>query len=173
MNRNRLLAAAILAAASLAPAYAQGSACPAAASLLEIIRPNSTEAVAACPTLVGTWRVTVTPAGGPSFQAINIFFADGNSVEFDNSNPPGAQTIAGGPWQKTGSNSYRMFEVNQAFDPQGNYAGEVQVMATITLDEKGSQFSSKFQVTVLDPEGKVLAQVPGSAAGKRLGFPTP
>src|SRR5579859_5849149 len=48
-------------------------------------------------TLVGTWRVTISPDGIPPFRAYNTFFADGNSIEFDNSNPPGAQTIALGP----------------------------------------------------------------------------
>ena len=48
-------------------------------------------------TLVGTWRVTVSPDGIPPFRAYNIFYADGNSIEFDNSNAPGGQTIASGP----------------------------------------------------------------------------
>jgi hypothetical protein len=174
MNRNRLFLAAVLTAVSLVPAYTQGnSGCTTAASALQpIFRPIAGDAGASCPTLVGTWQVTVTPDGAPPFQAVNIFLADGNSIEFDNGNPPGAQTIAAGPWQKTGPSDYAMLEINQVFDGQGNFAGTVQVKAAITLDDKGSQFTSKFQVTVLDPDGNTVFQGTGTAVGKRLAIPT-
>jgi hypothetical protein len=173
MNRNLFIAAA-LTAFSFAPVHAQGnSGCTTTATALQqIIRPIARDG-AACPTLVGTWQVTISPDGGPSFQAVNIFLADGNSIEFDNSNPPGTQTIAAGPWQKTGPSDYSMLEINQVFDPQGNFAGTVQVTATITLDDKGSQFTSKFQVTVQDPDGNTVFQGSGTAMGKRLAIPTP
>jgi hypothetical protein len=173
MNRNRLLIAAALTAFSFVPAHAQGNpGCTTAATALqEIIRPIARDGAANCPTLVGTWQVTVSPDGAPPFQAVNTFLADGNSVEFDNGNPPGTQTIATGPWQKTGPSDYVMLEVNQIFDPQGNFAGTVQVRATITLDDKGNQFTSKFQVTVLDPDGNTVFQGTGTAIGKRLAIP--
>jgi hypothetical protein len=52
-----------------------------------------------------------------------LFSADRNSTEFDNSNPPSLQSIAVGPWKRTGDKQYAMLEVNQLFDDHGNFAG--------------------------------------------------
>jgi hypothetical protein len=162
--------AATLAVAALTPAYAQGN--PAlcvspASALLSILRPAG-DTTPACPTLVGTWEVAVTPDGVPPFTAYNVFNADGNSVEFDNSNPPGQQTIAVGPWTKIGDGKYAMVEINQLFDPQWNFAGRLKVKATITLDSSGDRFTSKFELTVMDPAGNTVFQGQGTASGKRV-----
>ena len=124
--------------------------------------------IAATNTLVGTWKVTVSPDGIPPFRAYNVFMADGNSLEFDNSNPPGAQSIAVGPWAKTGINTYSFVEVNQLYDDKGNYQGELRVSATITLEPPGNTFTSKFQFTVLDPSDMPVFQGGGSAKGVRV-----
>jgi hypothetical protein len=104
----------------------------------------------------------------PPFTAYNVFYADGNSVEFDNSNPPGQQTIAVGPWQRTGDKQYAMLEINQLLDNQGNFAGPLRVTATITLDSTGNKFTSKFDLKVLDPDGNVVFQGSGTAAATRV-----
>ena len=173
MIQFRIFTAALLGLASFASLQAQqGGQTPnctqPGAALLQIVRPATDAATPNCPTLVGTWQVTVTPDGGPSFQAVNVFLADGNSIEFDNSNPPAGQTIAAGPWQKTGPAAYSMLEINQIFDNQGNFAGTVQVTATINLDDSGNGYSSKFQFTVADPDGNTIVQGTGSATGKRV-----
>ena len=118
--------------------------------------------------LVGTWQVAVTPNGAPSFRAYNQFNADGTSIEFDNANPPGQQTIAVGPWKSTGERQYQMFEVNQLFDPSGNYQGELHVSARITLDSGGNTFDSSFTVQVFDNHDNLIVQAKGTAKGKRL-----
>jgi len=118
-------------------------------------------------TLVGTWRVTVSPDGIPPFRAYNIFYADGNSIEFDNSNAPGGQTIASGPWTRTGVNTYTFAEVNMLFDGQGNYQGELHVSGSITLDASGNTFASTFQFTVTDPTDMPVFQGGGTAKGVR------
>src|SRR5690242_14455081 len=71
------------AALSLTPARAQAQA--------QTQDPHLIGLPAAAFTLVGTWRVTVSPDGIPPFRAYNVFMADGNSLEFDNSNPPSLQ----------------------------------------------------------------------------------
>ena len=118
--------------------------------------------------LVGTWKVTVSPAGMPSFQAYNVFTVDGNSVEFDNSNPPAGQTIAVGPWTNTGTNQYTFTEINQVFDDKGNFAGEVKVRGTIMLDGDGNSYSGTFKVDVTDPTGAVVFSGGGTAKAKRV-----
>lgn len=118
-------------------------------------------------TLTGTWKVAVSPNGMPTFRAYNQFNADGTSVEFDNSNPPGQQTIAVGPWQRTGNKDYTMLEVNQIFDDHG-YAGELRVRAKITLDDSGDVFTSTFTFDVLDIGDNVVFQGGGTARGQRI-----
>jgi hypothetical protein len=119
-------------------------------------------------TLIGTWKVTVSPDGIPPFRAYNVFTADGNSLEFDNSNPPAQQSIAVGPWKKTGVDTYSFVEINQLYDDKGNYQGEFRVTATITLDPGGNSFTSKFQFTVSDPSDMPVFQGGGSAKGIRV-----
>jgi len=118
--------------------------------------------------LVGTWKVTVSPDGIPPFTAYNVFTVDGNSFEFDNSNPPGAQTIAVGPWTSTGVNSFAFTEVNQLFDNTGAYAGELKVRGNVELTADGNSFASKFKFDVSDPTGAVVFSGTGTAAGKRV-----
>ena len=118
-------------------------------------------------TLVGTWRVTVSPDGIPPFQAFNTFNADGTSIEFDNSNPAALQTIAIGPWERVGDRDYAFVEVNQVFDDHG-YAGEVRVRAKLTLDASGDSFSGPFTFQVVDIGGNVVFQGGGTAKGRRI-----
>lgn len=118
-------------------------------------------------TLVGTWKATISPDGFPSFTAFNQFNADGTSIEFDNSNPPGSQTVAVGPWERRGNNDYAMLEVNQIFDNTG-FAGEVRVQAKITIDGSGDAFTSTFTFQVLDPTGAVVFEGTGTAKGIRI-----
>ena len=161
----------VTAAALACGLYAQGTSndCSSAtAGLLSVVRPLNVQAAADCPTLVGTWEVQVSPDGVPTFTAFNVFYADGNSLEFDNSNPPGAQTSAVGPWQKVGHKQYAFVEVNQVFDEMGNYAGKVVVRANVTLDDSGDKFTSIFKVSASDPDGNVQFEATGTAIGKRM-----
>jgi hypothetical protein len=130
-------------------------------------RPGQTLAADAH-SLIGTWKVTVSPDGIPPFQAYNVFTVDGNSFEFDNSNPPASQTIAVGPWTNTGVNSFAFTEVNQLFDGTGAFVGELKVRATIALTGSGDTFTSKFKFDVLDPGGNSVFSGSGTAVGKRV-----
>jgi len=118
--------------------------------------------------LVGTWKVTVSPDGMPPFQAYNVFTVDGNSFEFDNSNPPASQTIAVGPWTSTDVNSYAFTEINQLFDNTGAYVGELKVRGTIALTGNGDTYTGPFKFDVPDPNGNSVFSGTGTAVGKRV-----
>jgi hypothetical protein len=153
-----ILAIAIALTATLATAYGQAS----------NARPFETLAADAHG-LIGTWKVTVSPDGTPSFTAYNVFTFDGNSFEFDNSNPPAAQTIAVGPWTSRGPNHYVFTEINQLFDDKGNYAGELKVRGAIELTGGGDTYKSTFSFDVFDPAGAVVFSGKGTATAKRVG----
>jgi len=138
-----------------------------AQELRAVARPNQTLAADAH-SLIGTWKVTVTPDGVPSFTSYTVFGLDGNSYEFDNSNPPAAQTIAVGPWTSTGVNRYAFTQINQLFDDKGNYAGELKVRAIIEMTGIGDSFNSTFKFDVSDPTGAVVFSGTGKAVGKRV-----
>jgi len=154
------ITAAVLALASGSPLDAQvlpnDCASQPATILVPLVRPFA--ATPNCVSLVGTWQVTVSPNGLPEFTAYNVFSADGNSIEFDNSNPPGTQTIAVGPWKRTADKNHDMLEINRLFDGQGNYAGTLTVKTSIVLDSSGNKFSSKFTIAVKDPAGNIQFQ---------------
>jgi hypothetical protein len=118
--------------------------------------------------LIGTWKVTVTPDGIPPFAAYNVFTVDGNSFEYDNSNPPGAQTVGVGPWTSAGPNHYVFTEINQLFDNKGNYAGELKVRGSIELSGIGDTYKSTFSFDVSDPTGAVVFSGTGTATAKRV-----
>jgi len=120
--------------------------------------------------IVGTWVVTVSPTGMPSFRAYNVFHSDGTSMEFDNSNAPSAQTPAVGPWVRLAPRQFAFTEINQIFDPQGNYAGELKVKATLTVDTPGNSFRSSFTFIVFDTTGAIVFQGDGTAVGQRVGI---
>jgi hypothetical protein len=172
MNKTlfQILAAAAIATVLIVPASAatDPSCVFSTSGVFNVIRPLGDTNVPYCPSIVGTWEVTVQPNGGPAFGAVNVFYADGNSIEFDNSNSPAAQTVAAGPWKKINANQYTFIEINQIFDEKGAYGGRVQVKATITLNEAGDKFTSTFTVTVLDPTGVELFQGSGTATGTRV-----
>jgi len=118
--------------------------------------------------IVGTWVVTVSPDGMPSFRAYNVFSADGNSLEFDNSNPPSQQTVAVGPWKKIGPRQFAFTEINDLFDAQGNFQSELKVKSTLTVNQASDQFHGSFQFTVYDPKGAIVFQGYGTALGQRV-----
>src|SRR5258708_38734084 len=62
--------------------------------------------IAATNTLGGTWKGTGSPDGIPPFRAYNVFMADRNNLGSDKPKPAGGRSSAGGPWTKTGINTY-------------------------------------------------------------------
>jgi hypothetical protein len=159
--KTTLAIAALAASAYAKPEFASNPAL-ALVPLVEAVEPTLD-----CATLIGTWEVTVQPNGGPSFTAYNVFTADGNSIEFDNSGAPSGQTVAVGPWKRTGDHKYAFVEINQLFDDTG-FAGTLKVKATITLNDAGDQFTSTFQFTVMSPAGQAVFSGTGTATAKRV-----
>jgi hypothetical protein len=119
--------------------------------------------------LAGTWRVTVNrPAPLPPLTSLQVFTDDGSVVE-DANEWPATRTPAYGSWQRVDGRRYANTTVFFRFNPQtGAYLGSQKINRTIQLAEDGQSISIAAHVTVLDPDGNVLATFPAAASGTRM-----
>ena len=113
----------------------------------------------ATPSIVGTWRTTIPQSEGnprPTFYSMLTFFADGNMVEANSSNP--AVTVpAHGVWIGSG-NTYLMTFEAYSFDKEGTHTGKIQAHLSIKMDGP-DHFTSTYTADVIDLAGKVTKNV--------------
>ena len=121
------------------------------------------------PSIVGTWEVTVPTSAGnprPTFYALLTFFADGNFIEGNSSNPA-VTTPAHGVWVGSGGN-YRLTFETFTFDEQGQSTGRIQAHLSIKMDD-ADHFTATYRADAIDLEGKVTENVVyGPAESSRL-----
>ena len=126
-------------------------------------------AQAATPSLVGTWNTTTPQSEGnprPTFQSMLTFFADGNMVETNTSNPA-TNTPAHGIWSRSGKDYQLTFE-SFTFDDQGKHTGKVRAYLTIKMDSP-NHFTGTYTADLIDLTGKVTKNVVyGSSDSTRL-----
>lgn len=114
----------------------------------------------------GLWssQVTVTNcqtgAVMRSFAALNLFARGGTVIDTD-SQPPTGHGPGFGVWTNTGAAQYTSSFQFYRFNTDGSLAGSQQIARTITLAVSGQSFTSKFNVSILDTNGKSI----GSACG--------
>jgi hypothetical protein len=152
MQRSTLLIFATL-IVSAAHVRAQG--------LLEAVNTTDRAVTAISQSLTGTWLLELRrpgqPAGQPPVSKLIVFHPDGTVVDAG-SNSLGS---ALGLWIRVGDRKFlqTMFGLN---------FNESQVLTTITkvrinvqLSPDGQTLRGTTEVVVLDPEGKVMATIPG------------
>jgi hypothetical protein len=113
----------------------------------------------ATPTLVGTWKTIVPQSEGnprPTFESLLTFFADGNMVEVNSSNPA-LNAPAHGVWIGAGNTYLLMFETF-TFDDQGTSTGKIRAHLSIKMDGS-DQFTATYTADAIDLEGKVTKKV--------------
>jgi len=123
----------------------------------------------AAPTLMGTWKTIVPQTEGnprPTFEAMLTFFADGNMIEANSSNPAQAAP-AHGVWMGSGSSYLLTFEAFN-FDEQGKHTGKIQAHLSIKMDGP-DHFNATYTADAIDLDGKVAKKVVyGTAEGTRM-----
>jgi hypothetical protein len=123
----------------------------------------------ATPTLVGTWKTIVPQSAGnprPTFEAMLTFFADGNMIEANSSNPAQAAP-AHGVWIGTGNTYLLTFEAFN-FDEQGKHIGKIQAHLSIKMDGP-DHFTATYTADAIDQAGKVTKKVVyGTADSTRM-----
>ncbi len=109
--------------------------------------------------LVETWKTVVPQSEGnprPTFEAILTFFADGNMIETNTSNPA-LNTPAHGVWIGSG-NSYLLTFEAFTFDDQGKHTGKIRAHLSIKMDG-AVHFTSTYTADAIDLAGNVTKKV--------------
>ncbi|MFN8493298.1 MAG: hypothetical protein U0350_37215 [Caldilineaceae bacterium] len=117
----------------------------------------TSNAHAATPSLVGTWRMTIpkTATGPELTEALQTFFADGNFIETNNNAKAGS--LAHGVWIGTGNTYLNTFQVF-TFDEQGKYNGKRTIHSSIKMDG-ADHYTAHFVTDSIDLTGKVTKNV--------------
>ncbi len=137
-------------------------------------------------TLVGAWRVTITPyncATGDEFPQFSfksfLTFAEGGTMLETNSNPnfqPGQRSVGHGYWERTGPNYYHavveafvQFTVNPPPPPPTPpyQRGSQRLEQGIQMVDR-DRWASMANVTFFDPSGTVLSTGCAKAAAIRM-----
>ena len=120
---------------------------------------------------VGTWNVTGTIGGTPSFIAVENFNKGGTFVEFCTAatgNPNANQSITLGNWQNTGAHTFTFKQQNYTFDSiAGNLNGIAIANTTATLSQDGNSFTGSGQVNFFTC---TVTQCPGTLVFGPLAF---
>jgi hypothetical protein len=122
-------------------------------------------------TLTGNWLVTGTrlnplPGQAPTFLQLYTYFADGNSLQEDNTTA--IRSTGRGNWERTGHQQFTGSFIFFTFDAAHNYTGTVQPTSTITLSEDGSEYHADTVAQIYDASGNLLRTVRVSGVGQRL-----
>ena len=119
----------------------------------------ATSAHPAVPSIVGTWETIIPQSEGnprPTFESLLTFFADGNMVEVNSSNPA-VGAAAHGVWMGSGNNYYYTFHVF-TFDEQGKSNGRRIIHGSLHMDGP-DHFTGHASGDVVDVKGKVTKNV--------------
>lgn len=122
--------------------------------------------------IVGTWHLAISfapCAGGPgvSIQSLNTFHSGGTLTSTDNTPPP-ANGPAQGIWQYLGHGKYRSHMQFYRFGPDNSFDGLADIYQDITLDWRGTAYTSTILSRVLNTDGSVRVELCGSATASRL-----
>jgi hypothetical protein len=115
--------------------------------------------------VVGTWDVTVTPDGGPTFPAL-LTFARGGGLTETESDAPGTGL---GAWKRTSGNQFAVAFKTFIFTPAGDPQGWVVVRSVVTLDN--GTLSGPFKFDVFDTSGNKVQSGSGTATATRFVIP--
>lgn len=113
----------------------------------------------ATPSIVGTWKTVIPQSEGnprPTFESMLTFFADGNMIEANSTNPALAAP-AHGVWIGSGNTYLLTFEAF-SFDEQGKHTGKIQAHLSIKMDGN-DHFTATYTADVIDLAGKVTKKV--------------
>lgn len=126
--------------------------------------------------LIGSWLVTVTPQGAPSFQALKTFDAGGGLVASAQGDilldaPPGVAPVAStahGAWIKTGKGEFLVTFRQIFYGSDGSFEGGAKIRLAAALNPEGDEWSGQFKVEYFDAAGNVVFAGEGTMQASRI-----
>ncbi|MBM3739190.1 MAG: hypothetical protein FJW39_25725 [Acidobacteria bacterium] len=113
------------------------------------------------PTMTGTWIAAIRinenlPPGVPAtFRALHTYIADGRFLDRNTQNPAGTSS-GHGEWEPIGNRRFALTFIFFSFDPTGQHAATIKVRSTITLNERGDEWTGPLSAQAFSPEGAPL-----------------
>ena len=144
---------------------------------------GSVPAMAAIPSLQGSWRFTLTPATPtPSAQIPGLvtFTSDGSLIETDGSELTAISATTGatpsspghGVWQLGPSMTFYYVQYDSiTVAANGALISTNQTTMTLTMSSTGQNFSGSYTTSTINPQGMVLKTVSGSVTGVLIPHP--
>jgi hypothetical protein len=105
-------------------------------------------------TIVGAWRLQITPTIQPVFTSLTLFTADGGVIETNSlALVPPLQSPGHGQWAFAAhqNTTFDVTFVNLLTDEHGDFAGTARVSARMSLTNRRNGLEGTFQVDILDP----------------------
>ena len=116
-------------------------------------------AMSASDSPVGSWTVTVTPDGGPSFIDGAIISSDGTLIVMENNGVVGL-----GVWEKVSGNRYA-FTFWEYYEQDGTFF-QAKVISTFKLSNDKEQYDGPFHFQIY-AAGNLIVEGSGTATGVR------
>ncbi|MBW3634535.1 MAG: hypothetical protein KY456_16070, partial [Chloroflexi bacterium] len=114
--------------------------------------------------IIGAWLLDVDTEDPVNPPSLAIFHDDGTYLQADSDGSNGI-----GVWEVTGANSATLTALFYGQDEAGEFAGAVQLRATIAIDEAGDSLTAEYTLEFIDPAGASSGEIgPGAATAERI-----
>jgi len=120
--------------------------------------------------LLGTWivQVSIDPATVPpgsllNFTELDTYDAGGGFVE-SNSGPGAGGPAGQGNWVRTGDRQFALTQLRLGFDADNHYTGINKIRSSLTLNQRGDEFTGIYQVDIILPNGTILPFHPAATS---------
>ena len=108
------------------------------------------------------------PAPLPPLSSLQVFTADGSSIEAA-TEAPATRTAQFGSWERIEGRLYAASGVIFRFDPAtGAHVGTMKINRTMRLSQDGQSMTVVARATLYDLAGHVVSSFPVVATGERL-----
>lgn len=122
---------------------------------------------AAIPSIVGLWHIRFFVGDNVFQEAFQIWDLGGTEVHNPKVDPRGG-TVCLGTWRQAPQRIFMLTHRVWLYDTNGNFQGTGHLAESVVLNDKGDTQSGTFTLEVYDPDGNLVATIPGTVVGERI-----
>jgi hypothetical protein len=119
------------------------------------------------PSIVGMWHIRFVIGDTTIQEAYQIWNQGGTEVHNPNVDPR-TNNICLGTWIQAPTQIFKLNHRVWFYDTNGNFQGVGFLTESLTLSNGGQTQSGTFNLEIHDPNGNVVASVPGNVVGERI-----